>query len=159
VSATTDLLPEGAVVYDSLDLLAPQFAAAIRSGLVEFPDAMVYESYRTNALQQLYYARGRTVKPPDKPVTNASTNLYSWHGYGLAVDIIHRELRWSAGDIWFRKMTEIFKHHGCKAGLEWKHPDPPHIQWGLCRASPSDKAREILAKEGLHAVWEVVRAI
>ena len=79
---------------NDISYLAPNFAKAVRESIAECNEvsaleAMVYETYRSNELQQAYYARGRdNPPPPAKTVTNARTNLYSWHGYGLAVDVI-----------------------------------------------------------------------
>lgn len=153
-------------VSNSLDLLAPQFAEAVRKAIEECNsaqnklDAMVYEGYRSQELQKLYYARGRTVIPPKHTVTNAPTNQYSWHGYGLAVDVVHKTKYWEPdeGDNWFAKVADIFKKHGCKWGGDWKKADPPHMQWGRCKASPSDEARQLLATAGVESVWKAVAA-
>ena len=143
-------------------LLAPKFRSAVEAGLADCEaaglDAMVWEGHRSPELAALYYQRGRTIKPPARPVTNARTALYTWHGYGLAVDIIHRTKFWDAGDAWFRQMADLMIPHGLKAGLDWKFVDPPHIQWGKCKASPSDRARELLAAGGEVAVWQAVGA-
>ncbi len=145
-------------------LLAPMFRAAVIAAIEECNndqnrlDAVIYETYRSNELQAVYYFRGRTVRPPQQPVTNAMHNLYSWHGYGLAVDVIHRAKGWSAGDEWFAKVANIFAKHGCKWGGNWRSPDPPHFQWGLCKASPSDEARAIMRASGVQAVWVAVGA-
>jgi peptidoglycan L-alanyl-D-glutamate endopeptidase CwlK len=147
-----------------LALLAPLFRAAVDAAIAECNngvnqlEAIVFETYRSNELQAIYYTRGRTVRPPSAPVTNAMSNIYSWHGYGLAVDVIHRTKHWNAGDAWFRKVAEIFKRHGCKWGGDWRSPDLPHFQWGLCRASPSDQARALLRTGGVLSVWEAVGA-
>jgi peptidoglycan L-alanyl-D-glutamate endopeptidase CwlK len=151
-------------VSDDLGLLAPLFADAVRAALDECEhielDAMVYEAYRSQELQALYYARGRTVRPPEKPVTNAPTNRYSWHGYGLAVDVVHRTRFWepTEGLVWFAKVAAVFKKHGCSWGGDWKSPDPPHFQWGPCKPSPSDAARALLDTQGIVAVWRAVGA-
>jgi D-alanyl-D-alanine carboxypeptidase-like protein len=147
------------------NLLAPLFRAAVDAAIAECNDpadplhAMVYETYRSNELQVVYFARGRTVRPPNEVVTNAMTNLRSWHGYGLAVDVIHRTKEWNAGDAWFQKVAEIFKRHGCNWGGDWKQRDLPHFQWGFCRPSPSDTARDLMRTGGVLAVWRVVGAI
>lgn len=153
-----------AVPTSDVDYLAPGFRGAVENAIAECNDpsngldAIVYETYRSNELQALYYKRGREVKPPHSPVTRAQTNLYSWHGYGLAVDVIHRTKEWGPGDSWFRTVSEIFKRHGCKWGGDWKSPDMPHFQWGRCKPSPSDDARELIKTRGVDAVWEAVGA-
>jgi hypothetical protein len=149
---------------NDMQLLAPAFRRAVAASIAECNaapnnlDAIVYETYRSNELQAVYYQRGRTVIPPPKPVTNAMSNLYSWHGYGLAVDVIHRTKQWGAGDAWFAKVAEIFKRHGCKWGGDWTTKDLPHFQWGLCKASPSSVARELIRTKGVEAVWQAVGA-
>ena len=151
------------VVNRDLSLLAPKFRAAIEVALVECSaagfDAFVFEGYRTQALQAIYYARGRTVKPPEKPVTNAPTNLLSWHGYGLAVDVISKAHFWDVPRDWYPSVAAIFKQHGCAWGGEWKSPDYPHFQWGRCKPSPSTVARDLIRAEGMQAVWRVVEAV
>ena len=145
-------------------LLAPRFRAAVVAAIEECNngdnrlDAIIYETYRSNELQAVYFFRGRTVRPPQKPVTNAMQNLYSWHGYGLAVDVIHRTKLWDGGDAWFVAVAKIFAKHGCKWGGNWRSPDPPHFQWGLCKASPSDTARALMHASGVQAVWKAVGA-
>src|SRR4051812_24079587 len=96
-------------------LLAPKFRQAVEAAIADCNsqgmEAMVYEGYRSQELQKLYYARGRTIIPPTRTVTNAPTNLYSWHGYGLAVDVVHQRLFWNPpeGELWFKKVAETFK--------------------------------------------------
>jgi len=147
------------------NLLAPLFRAAVETAIAECNgpphslNAMVYETYRSNELQVVYFARGRTVRPPTEVVTNAMTNLRSWHGYGLAVDVIHRDKKWGAGEAWFQNVAEIFKRHGCKWGGDWKQRDLPHFQWGFCKPSPSDAARELIRTSGVLAVWQTVGAL
>ena len=143
--------------------LAPRFRDAVEAAITECVatgfDAFVYEARRSEELQALYYARGRTVIPPEKPVTNARSALYSWHGYGLAVDVISQRYGWDKPWRWWQNVAEIFKRHDCKWGGDWTHPDPPHHQWGRCKASPSERAREILAREGIEAVWAACGAL
>ena len=87
------------MVNRDLARLAPAFRKAVEAAIAECQgqgiDAFVYEGYRSQALAAMYYQRGRTVKPPSRPVTNAPTNLHSWHGFGLAVDVVHRKSFWS----------------------------------------------------------------
>ncbi len=153
-------------VDSDLGHLAPKFREAVEAALVECNtvhglDAIVYEGYRSPALQALYYARGRTIKPPNSPVTNAPTNRYSWHGYGLAVDVVHRVKFWNpvGGNQWFAAVADVFKRHNCSWGGNWKKPDRPHFQWGLCKPSPSDAARRLLDTGGVQAVWIALGAV
>lgn len=152
-----------ATVSRDVLLLAPKFRDAVDRAIADCAtrglDAFVYEAYRSHELQMIYFARGRTVVPPTRPVTNASSNLFSWHGYGLAVDVISRARDWDVPASWFASVAECFKAHNCKWGGDWVMKDLPHFQWGPCRPSPSDRAREILASEGLEAVWAAVGAL
>jgi peptidoglycan LD-endopeptidase CwlK len=151
-----------AMVSRDLSILAPRFAEAVRKSIEECNrrglDAYVYEGFRSAQLQAIYYARGRTVIPPHHTVTNARTNLNSWHGYGLAVDVISRSKSWNQPVSWFRQVAEVFKANNCKWGGDWTKPDLPHFQWGPCKASPSPRAREIMKAEGPHGVWKAVGA-
>lgn len=150
-------------VQNDLGLLAPRFSGAICLALQACEnagyDAIVFESYRSNELQELYYERGRTVIPPKNIVTNAKTNIYSWHGFGLAVDIISKSKEWSQPHSWFKSVSDIFKQYDCKWGGDWKQADLPHMQWGLCKPSPSDAARQLLQDAGQETVWRTVGAL
>jgi len=152
----------GLRVSSDLQLLAPKFRQAVELALLQcwanHLDAKVYEGYRSPGLQALYYARGRTVIPPPRPVTNALNNLFSWHGYCLAVDVISRTRGWDVDSKWLGAVAECFRQNGCRWGGEWKMKDMFHFQWGLCRPSPSPRAREILRSDGLRGVWSAVRA-
>lgn len=150
------------LVDRDLAKLAPKFRQAVLAALascnVQGLDAYVFEAYRSPELQALYYARGRTIVPPTKPVTNAKSNLQSWHGYGLAVDVISRSEGWEQPYEWFAQVAAEFERAGLKWGGTWKSPDLPHFQWGRCKPSPSPRAREMYAEGGFHAVWEAVGA-
>jgi peptidoglycan L-alanyl-D-glutamate endopeptidase CwlK len=100
------------------------------------------------------------VIPPENKVTNARTSLYSWHGYGLAVDVISRKNLWTPteGETWFKKVADIFKKHDCRWGGDWTDPDTPHFQWARCKPSPSGLARLLIAQDGHEAVWQAVGA-
>ena len=156
--------PIAARVSNDLSLLAPKFGQAVIAALEACRtaglDAIVYEAQRSQELQALYYARGRTIIPPHHTVTNAPTNLLSWHGYGLAVDVVDRTKFWEpdGGEAWFRKVAVIFKAHACTWGGDWTHPDTPHFQWHLCKPSPSPEARKLLLTEGRQAVWKELSA-
>jgi len=151
-----------ATVSNAMEPLAPKFRAAVVRAIKRCNDggldAFVFEAFRSAELQAIYFARGRTVFPPPFPVTNAFSNLFSWHGYGLAVDVISRARHWDAPVDWFAAVAKIFGEEGCRWGGDWRQRDLPHFQWGRCKPSPSQAARDILAMRGLPAVWEVVGA-
>lgn len=149
-------------VDSSLAGLAPKFRAAVQAALADCDavrlNAVVYEANRSHQLAVLYYARGRTIIPPTATVTNAPDETYSWHGFGLAVDVIHRVKQWDMPASWFASVALIFKRHGCKWGGDWRQRDLPHHQWGACKPSPSNQARALLASGGMPAVWLAVGA-
>lgn len=149
-------------VNRDLGVLAPRFRRAVERALAECRarglDAFVYEGYRSPELQAHYHARGRTIVPPYAPVTNARSNLHSWHGFGLAVDVISASVGWNPGEAWYARVAAIFRAHGLRWGGEWVMRDLPHFQWGRCKPSPSARARELYAKGGVRAVWGVVGA-
>jgi peptidoglycan L-alanyl-D-glutamate endopeptidase CwlK len=160
VNTTSMLKPDR-----DLARLAPRFREAVEKAIAECKaknlEAMVFEAHRSQQLQALYYARGRSVIPPPNPVTNAPTNRYSWHGYGLAVDVVHATLFWKPreGEAWFKEVAAVFARHGCKWGGDWSRPDLPHFQWGRCKPSPSDEARRLIDTEGEVSVWRAVGAM
>lgn len=162
VRVVVPVLPAAATVVNDLTFLAPRFAVAVKMAVAECKalgiEAMVYETYRTKALAEAYYAKGRTT--PGKIVTHAKDNVHSWHGFGLAVDVIHARKRWDAPDEWWRKMAGIFKRHGCHWGGDWQtFKDLPHLQWDQCSPAPDDEDRRLLETSGLLAVWERRNAI
>lgn len=150
--------PKEVPLQRTLDGLAPRFRAAIIAVLAQLPDAVVAESIRTPERQAYLYGFGRDYDDGRGIVTNAASQLTSWHGYGLACDIVHATKWWDAPPAWFRTMGEVAKSHGLDWGGDWRHPDLPHVQFGTLKDSPSDRARELLAQGGLIAVWREVGA-
>ena len=154
--------PAGTAVRRDLRELAPRFAAALAHGLNQARwagyDAVVFEAHRTRERQRALYAQGRTT--PGAIVTHAASELYSWHGYGLAVDVVSRARLWNVPESWYRAVAE----HLIAAGLDWggdwpSFRDLPHFQWGRLKSRPSDRARELIASGGLAAVWKEVGAL
>lgn len=180
-------------VSNDISKLAPRFKAAVEAALAECQaagyDAVVFEAYRSKELADIYYARGRTVKPPEKPVTNAKDNVHSWHGFSCAVDVISKSNQWfnpdgkadlklpakehpdyakiqlkrkeysAKGEKWFAAVGAIFEKHGCTWGGRWKQRDTPHMQAGACPASPTDADRKLLQAEGMEAVWRKYKLV
>jgi len=162
MSSPADLKPD-----NDTSKLAPQCRVAVEAALAECNaqgvDVIVYEAGRTDALQQVYFARG---------ASKAQSVLYSWHGYLLAADTISKARGWdvwptrasdgslTGGDpTWYTVVVATFKKYGLDWGGDWEHfPDMPHFQWGKCKPSPSDEARELFASGGVEAVWQAVGA-
>jgi len=101
-------------------------------------------TFRTIAEQDAIYAQGRT--KPGKIVTRARGG-YSWHNYGLAVDIVLIHDVDGDGDydraVWdvktdfdgdkisdWMEVVAIFKQYGWDWGGDWGRDisDPPHFQ-------------------------------
>ena len=164
---------------NSLEPLAPKFRNAVLSALSDMReksiklgaltvplDWIVFETLRTEELQQIYYAQG---------TTKAKTAGKSWHKYGLAVDGVSQRWLWfntQAAAIvwpksnvrnayatqWFLSCGEYFEKYGCKLGARWKNPDLPHVQWGKCADSPI-LAPLLFLEGGNEKVWRAVNAI
>lgn len=152
-------VPAEVPAMKNLDGLAPKFRAALEAMLSQLPDAMVCETVRTPERQAYLYGFGREYDDGRGIVTRANTNLVSWHGYGLAADVIHRAHRWDAPPSWFRLMGEVAKAHGLFWGGDWTRPDRPHVQWTGCTMTPTNEDRRLLATQGVKAVWESVSAL
>ncbi len=144
-------------VVSSLEPLAPGFRRQVEAVLADLEgqgfDPIVHESYRSRATAEVYYARGRTTVPPHGTVTNAPNETYSYHGFGLAVDIISKAKGWDAPFAFWKALRDTAVAHGLVSGADWKSPDRPHIQAKTAHASPSDGARDLLASGGMDAVW------
>lgn len=152
-------LPERDVpAVRSLDVLAPKFRAALEALLADLPDAKVAETLRTPERQSFLYGFGRDYDDGRGIVTQAPTNLTTWHGYGLAADVVHRVHEWDAGTSWFLHLGEVAEHHGLKWGGAWRHPDLPHVYWGRCKDTPSYVAVGLYTTRGIEAVWQAVGA-
>ncbi len=134
--------------------LAPKFRAAVEAAIAECRskglEVILYEGLRSNETQKAYFERG---------VTKAKTAEASWHGYGLAVDVIHEKLLWNASAGWWQKVADIFKSHGLDWGGDWvSFKDLPHFQWGRCRSTPSATSRRLHRQGRYRDVWPLVGA-
>lgn len=154
-----------ALVSRDLTQLAPKFRDALLLGLHDCWragfDPVVYEAVRSNEVQQAYYALGRTA--PGQIVTYAADARWSWHFYGLAVDVISRARGWSTTNTWRAEVTRLLTARGLDWGGAWTRPDLPHYQWGGMAARPK-KAPDLYAaagggQAGRLAVWSAVNAL
>lgn len=163
--------PREIPVNASLDVLAPAFRARVELVLADMRawgyTPRVFETLRTNARQNYLYGFGREYDDGRGVVTHSQTVGDTWHGFGLAVDIVCAVKLWGAKpDFWYVLGTSA-RRHGLVWGGDWNNDwnsaderfmDRPHIQWGNMRRSPSLNASAILTRGGMIAVWREVRA-
>lgn len=155
--------PAEVPVRRDLGLLAPKFHKAVTWLLLALTergfDPMVFETFRDNERQRFLYGFGREYDDGRGVVTKASTADTTWHGFGLAVDIISRKHQWNAPDEFWNALGEESRKLGLVWGGDWIFKDRPHVQHGApMRQSPSPLAKEIRDGEGLEALWRVVGA-
>lgn len=153
------VVPPEVPVQRSLDLCAPKFAAAVRAALASIPDRglgeRVFETLRTEERQQFLYGFGRTYDDDRGIVTNANTALYSWHGFGLACDVVEKDgTPWDAPETFWQALGGAAEANGLVWGGRWAHRDRPHVQWARCPVSPTQADRELFESDGIQAVWE-----
>lgn len=148
------------LVQHDVTLLSPLFVQRLCNGLNECwragYDPVVYEAKRTDDVQRVYYAQGRT--RPGPIVTYAESAMYSWHFFGLAVDIISRAKQWDFSAEWIHGVATLLKVQGLDWGGDWTRKDLPHFQWGTLKPAPSDRARLLYAQGGVVRVWQEVGA-
>lgn len=150
-----------------LSLCAPLFAAAVTKAIAECNaeawDAVVFEALRSEELQQWDFANG---------VSNAPHVWNSWHGYGLAVDVVSRQHGWdlwgrSIPTAWQTNVVRIFKANGLSWGGDWAGGVGPghavdwdHFQLATLKKSPSIISVTLFqsAPDGYKKVWPIVGA-
>jgi len=134
--------------------LAPFFIARLNAAIADclslgFQVAM-FEGFRTPARQDWLYAQGRS--RPGNIVTRAKA-FESWHCFGLAADIAYKtpagHWTWD-GD--FLRLVPIFKARNLQWLGAW---DAGHYE--LHGKVSLKKAKIIYEREGLEAVWDVVK--
>lgn len=98
---------------------------------------------RTNAEQDKLYSYGRTDK--SKKIVTKAKGGYSYHNYGLAIDIVllkdkdgngtFETASWETdvdfdgdGITEWEEVVSIFKFYGWEWGGDWKFSDNPHFQ-------------------------------
>lgn len=161
-------------VVRSLDVIAPQLKVAVLKVLAKMKEdgfnAIPFDTLRTADRQSFLYGKGRTpeqciemgVDPkwawptcPDGRVTKAASYLTSWHGFGLAVDIVENDATpWTAPQAFWHALGR----HAMAQGLAWgggwsRFPDLPHVQWGRTPMSPTPLDRALLQQDVMAVVW------
>lgn len=114
------------------DLLYPAFARRVQKAISSARAAKIpieiFETYRTPNRQQELYDQGRT--KPGPIVTNAQAG-YSWHNYGIAVDVVMRvdgKFNWS-NELYYHDAAQYFESQGLRwaghSGFELVHYELP----------------------------------
>jgi len=156
-----------------LSVLAPKFRAALERGIARLMamgfDPVVVETLRTHDRQEYLYGFGRDYDDGRGRVTFSRDADETWHGYGLAADVIPRKDGYTAPRWVWDAYGRAWQAEGLRWGADWDHDgstkdetflDFPHVQWGPpMRRSPSPRAARLLATGGPPAVWREVGAI
>ena len=155
-------VPVDVPACEDLSVLAPRFAEKVRL-LLEAMAAQglpsrVAETLRTTERQAFLYGFGRFYDDGRGTVTNAATTNTTWHGYGLAVDIVHAVMQWDAPESYWIALRDTAERVGLASGARWTTKDRPHVQWTPMRVTPSVNAVTLRADGGLPAVWRAVGA-
>lgn len=151
--------PSGVPIQRSLDGLAPAFRAKVERLLEAVPHSQVAETLRTEDRQQYLFGFGRFYDDGRGIVTHSETALDTWHHYGLAADLVHRSLGYTAPRAWWQQLGVAARALGLEWGGDWpSFRDYPHVQWAPMRRSPSPSAAQLLAAGGPARVWAVVKA-
>ncbi len=153
--------------------LAPLFARRLTSVLQDMEaagfDPIIFETLRTPERQQFIYGFGRTYDDGRGIVTHSSDADETWHGFGLAADIISKSAKWDAPSKFWSALGAACMARGLTWGGDWNRDgrsvderfvDRPHVQFGPpMRRSPSPRAARLLADGGFVAVWREVGAL
>ncbi len=165
--------PAEVPVVRTLEGLAPEFRRRLlvvvgdleRAGF----DPWIFETLRTHERQTFIHGFGRLYDDGRGIVTQSEDADETWHGFGLAADVISRQHRWDASPAFWRALGAACRTHGLTWGGDWngngrsddeRFVDRPHVQFGApMRRSPSPRAARLLASGGMEAVWAEVRAL
>lgn len=164
--------PREVPVTSTTTLLAPRFRAAVQRVLDDMIawgyTPMVFETHRTDERQAFLYGFGRDYDDGRGIVTHSATADDTWHGYGLAADIVDSMKLWGAPADFWHVLGCSARRHGLVWGGDWngdwssadeRFVDRPHIQWGApMRRSPSARAIQLRNTQGASAVWKEVGA-
>lgn len=147
--------------------LYPEFGRLVQSFLrrwnAQFPEtqAQIFEGIRSFDRQEELYAQGRTIMPSGPKVTNAMPG-FSWHQYGLSVDIVFDsdpvkpglQATWD-GKLPWQSLGRVGQEFSLEWAGKWKSfPEFPHFQktWGF----QLGEARELFEIGGLEALWNSI---
>jgi peptidoglycan L-alanyl-D-glutamate endopeptidase CwlK len=143
-----------------LSQVAPQLAALIVRLAAQLEaegvPIQVTAGLRSWSGQDSLYAQGRT-KPG--PVVTDVPGGYSWHNYGLAVDVVPEDITpgqpdWDITRPAWKMLVAAAKELGLASGSEWQtFPDWPHLQPASLPVTPTDEDRLTFKDAGMAALW------
>jgi len=156
--------PKEPKAVTNLDVLAPKFRDAVLHAFDSMHalgfDPIITESLRTAERQQWLYGFGRDYDDGRGVVTNAPTGQWSWHFFGLAVDVTSKKMPDQPGWTFWSNLGGAARRNELTWGGSWiRFTDLPHLQWGRCRQSPSTRAIQLYNEGGFEAVWHEVGAM
>jgi hypothetical protein len=128
----------------------------------------VTSGLRNNDEQAADWAKGRNaagVVIDERAVVTHAPPGYSAHNFGVAVDCVpgirgvtpwHPNYDVTHPD--FITMIRAFVAEGLVAGIHWPKPktDPDHFQLAEFPVTPTQTMRDMLAQQGMLAVWNTV---
>ena len=125
---------------------------------------IVVQGLRSWALQEKLWLQGRDgsgkVIDPGKVVTHAPPG-YSWHEFGLAVDVVPKSLitiqGWQPTSPLWNLIATLGMQRGLASGSCWHHQDLPHLQiTGKFGVTPDDSVRQMYLNNGgrLQPIWD-----
>lgn len=163
MTATTKLMTAPSQPNGNFSDLAPGFGLRLKLGIRECRAAGLrvglHDGFRSTERQSWLYAQGRT--RPGNIVTNARTALRSWHGFGLAGDVVFQKAdgdwTWAVKESDWQAMLDVMSQFDLTTGLHWQSPpDGPHVQPDNLKKSPSERSLQLYSSGGLVAVWKEV---
>lgn len=157
--------PAPVAVERSPALLAPRFGMRLAGVLRDLEGQghtpCIVETMRTDARQAYLYGFGRLYDDGRGIVTHSLDADETWHGFGLAADVVCGIRWWDAPDDFWDALGASARAHGLAWGGDWlRFRDRPHLQFGApMRRSPSPRAARLRLTGGLPAVWREVGAL
>lgn len=150
--------------------LHPKLAEAINKLLAEAKirglSVALHSGLRTWDEQARLYELGRSARNPDgateaNPRGNIVTKTvdgYSWHNYGIACDIVFRDVKgnwtWDKTDQEWEDLGKIGELYGLTWGGRWKQADKPHFELKMNVSIIA--ARKIAIVGSIEDVWKEV---
>lgn len=105
--------------------LRPYARNLLAKGIANGIPLIITDAFRSNAQQDIDYAKGRTA--PGSIVTYAKAGQ-SFHNYGLAFDVVPVVNGKATYTYDWKKIGDLGKSVGLEWGGDFPHPDRPHFE-------------------------------